>query len=417
MSEPTFSIWKSPRENSATAEHDESFRIASAFFTIVTILLSYASLHAIFQGTALVSYSRLIPFLVLMAAHITLHWLSLRFSLSPTWRLVYIGLQIILSMSVVLISQSDTLALAIFASLVAEQIGLNGFERIPIMSIVVFVAMNFLSYFIIGGMELIDAMSPPSISTFVLLIVFMIMFRQQIETRERSQELLHELEAASHQLTENAGQIEALTLTTERQRLARELHDTLAQDMSGLVLQLEAIKHHLGSGNIERSETIIDQAMIKARRTLADTRRAIDDLHLELEAPSLRDVLQKKVERFSTSVGIPFHLDITVPELASIPYMIREHAQRIIDEGVNNISRHANASEVWLKVEQAKDELRIQLRDDGIGFNMDGEIPAGHYGLQGMHERAELVGGSLEISSAPGAGTTLNVVLPLKDTA
>ncbi len=415
MSEQNITIRKSPQENATAEESQDNIRVANTFFTIVTILLSYASLYEIFSGSALVSYSRLIPFMVLMAAHIALHWLSPRFSTSAFWRPVYIGLQAILGLSIVLISQSSTIALALFASLIAEQIGMIGFRRITVIAIIGFLGLTFLSYYLNGGLELVSAMTAPSVSTFVLLIVFMVMFRQQFESREHTQKLYRQLESTYEQLSESAAQIEELTLTTERQRLARELHDTLAQDMSGLELQLEAIKHHLGSGNLERIETIIDQAMKKARRTLADTRGAIDDLHLEVEAPSLRTVVRNKAERFTTSVGIPCHLDLSVPELVSVPYQIREHANRIIDEGLSNIAKHAQASQVWLLLEQAQGELRIELRDDGIGFDIESETPAGHYGLQGIQERADLVGGTVKIESDLEIGTTVKVVLPLKE--
>ena len=104
------------------------------------------------------------------------------------------------------------------------------------------------------------------------------MYSRQADARVKAQELLAELEAANRRLTESADQIEDLTLANERQRMARELHDTLAQGLAGLILQLEAADSHLASGHPDRAQAIVQQAMTRARETLAESRRAIDGL-------------------------------------------------------------------------------------------------------------------------------------------
>ena len=88
------------------------------------------------------------------------------------------------------------------------------------------------------------------------------------------------------------------------------------------------------------------------RRTLADTRKAIDDLHIEVEAPSIQEVFENKAEQFTTEHGIPVQLDMEIPELASVPFRVREHASRIFDEALTNIGKHANAGEVRISVIQ-----------------------------------------------------------------
>src|SRR3990172_7937682 len=110
------------------------------------------------------------------------------------------------------------------------------------------------------------------------ILVYALMFQRQAKARQQTQSLLADLEIAHRQLAEYAVQVESLTLNAERERMARELHDTLAQGLAGLILQLEAANSHLTSNRFDRAQMILQQAMARARATLADSRRAIDDL-------------------------------------------------------------------------------------------------------------------------------------------
>jgi NarL family two-component system sensor histidine kinase YdfH len=230
-------------------------------------------------------------------------------------------------------------------------------------------------------------------------------------------------------------QVESLTLVAERQRMARELHDTLAQGVAGIVLQLEAANNHLDNGRIPRAQTIIQQSMKRARGTLADSRAAIDDLRLENS--SLGETIERHATRFTQATGIPCHLTLdlaaetatsTKPVLSTsagsaqalsnhsgqaVSPTIADHAGRIISESLTNITRHAQAENVWLDVAQSAALLTIDVRDDGVGFNMDTVVRAGHYGLLGMRERARLVNGTFEITSEANEGTHLSITLPL----
>ena len=219
-----------------------------------------------------------------------------------------------------------------------------------------------------------------------------------------------ELETAHSQLADYAAEVENLTLAAERQRMARELHDTLAQGVAGLVLQLEAANNHLENGRYPRAQTIIQQSMKRARSTLADARAAIDDLRLE-DRP-LADAVQHLAERFTRGTGILCHLTLDLAAENDVSPVTAEHAERIISESLANITRHAQAENVWLSVRQCPEEIIIDVRDDGLGFDVDTAVRSGHYGLLGMRERARLVDGKLEITSKAGEGTHLSVTLP-----
>jgi NarL family two-component system sensor histidine kinase YdfH len=253
-------------------------------------------------------------------------------------------------------------------------------------------------------------------------VFYVVLYVRQADARQRAQELLEDLEVAHRQLAEYATRVEELTLAAERQRMARELHDTLAQGLAGLILQLEAAQAHLVGGRSARAHEIVDQAMVHARATLRDARQAIADLREEAGvSPDLDDALRQEANRFTEATGIPCQLDLNlpdtpptdVPSAMSASAEIAEHARRIVAEGLVNVARHAQANRVWLRVDSDNDGIEITIRDDGRGFEPAGVVgQAGHYGLLGIRERVRLVGGTFEVTSAPGADTTLRARLP-----
>jgi NarL family two-component system sensor histidine kinase YdfH len=246
----------------------------------------------------------------------------------------------------------------------------------------------------------------------VFVIVYVAMFNRQANARAHAQALLLELETAHRQLSEYATQIEDLTRSAERQRMARELHDTLAQGLAGLILQLEALQAFLERGDTHKAVLIAGQAEDRARAALAQSRQAIDDLRAQ--APSaLIEYIRAEAERFSAATGIPCTLRLT--NMLPLSTTQQEHARRLVSEGLSNIARHARASHTSISLDALDGAALLQICDDGIGFEPAAVIgQAGHYGLLGLRERARLAGGKLEVVSAAGKGTTLNLKLPLE---
>jgi NarL family two-component system sensor histidine kinase YdfH len=251
----------------------------------------------------------------------------------------------------------------------------------------------------------------PIVPTAIFVLMFVWLFDRQNKAREEAQNAWRELDAAHRQLTEYAAQVEDLTLANERQRMARELHDTLAQGLAGLVLQLEAIDSHLSRGNTTKAQTITQQAMDRARSTLADARRAIDDLRSsDLVEIDLETAVRAEADRFTGASGIPCELAIALPP--AVPADVSECARRVVTEALTNIARYAQARRASVALRPIDEALIIEVRDDGVGFD-PAQIGAGHYGLIGLRERVRLIGGTLNIESAPGQGTTLKVQLPI----
>jgi NarL family two-component system sensor histidine kinase YdfH len=193
--------------------------------------------------------------------------------------------------------------------------------------------------------------------------------------------------------------------------MARELHDTLAQGLAGLILQLEAVKAHLVAEREERALEIVIQAMGRARTSLAAARSAIDDLRTETMTPTdLQHALEEETLRFTAATGIPCTTQFS--SLSPVPSACSESILCSVAEGLLNIARHAQASQVWVCVAQHDLELAIEVRDNGKGFDSTAVAQQGHYGLLGLRERARLLDGQFALFTAPGEGTTLRFFLP-----
>jgi NarL family two-component system sensor histidine kinase YdfH len=249
---------------------------------------------------------------------------------------------------------------------------------------------------------------------------YSVLYIQQIRTHTHLEATLRELalahaklETAHAQLLASAEEIEALTLITERQRMARELHDTLAQGLAGVLMQIQAANSHLTHLRYNLAQEIMQQTLSSARQTLMAARSAIDDLRSAASGSGDRaETIQEEIDRFSAATGITCHAS-GLALLSNVPAAPGEHIGRGISEGLLNVARHAQAQHVWVRVTKSDQNIEIELEDDGIGF--EPAIVAaqtGHYGLLGLRERARLVGGQLEIISTPGNGTMLRLRIP-----
>ena len=152
--------------------------------------------------------------------------------------------------------------------------------------------------------------------------------------------------------------------------------------------------------------------MQRARLTLADASRAIDDLRDGTFLLDVNSSVGEELARFAEATGLRCHSELKAP--ARLPLMLQETILRTASEGLTNIARHAQAQQVWVTLRQEEQGVTMVVRDDGIGFDpLAANRGNGHYGLIGLCERAQLVGGSLAIASTLGKGTTLTLHVPL----
>lgn len=385
------------------------------FFLILTFAFGFVYFQSILSSAALREPGRLILFTVLMSVHIALHWIGVGLR-KWGWLAIYLAVQSALAFTVVYLGGNIGPLLALYMGLIGETIGLlREKPRWMVLVVTVLLGLSFCNYILLVGKAdwywWLLAMLP--LTFFVA--VYVVLYTRQAEARQQAQSLLRDLEAANRQLSEYVAQVEDLTLTAERQRMARELHDTLSQGLAGLILQLEAADAHLIGKHPERAQAIIQQSMEQARITLAEARQSIDNLRQPGER-DLGEAARQEAEYFASSTGIPCDVEIALP--VALPDPVAETAIRAISEGLANVARHAKAKNAILRVvtTEAMDELEINIRDDGIGFDL-ASVEAGHYGLLGMRERVRLAGGSFDVHSEVGKGTELVVKIPLENTA
>ncbi|HET6822952.1 MAG TPA: sensor histidine kinase [Anaerolineales bacterium] len=389
--------------------------IAFPFYIFISLLLGSMGVVA-FREVWLSGESALaLLAFVLVFSHIGLHWINfLPGNRGSRWWIFYYSAQTILMISIVLLlnGHSDIGISFIFSAticMVGEALGVWGNSRRSLLLGTFYVGMLISLLFVFSERERFYAALSELVVNGGAIILFMVLLNQQLAEREKAQELAERLESANAQLAANTARIESLTLQNERQRMARELHDTLAQGVAGLVLQLEAVKAHLASKRLDRASSIVEQALARARGTLSESRAAIDDLRSE--PGNLAEAIREKVDRFRQGTGIPCDLELSIEENQLQPG-IADHGLSILSEALANVMKHAQATKVNVRFSVHEDELEVEVHDDGKGFDNHHVSGDGHYGLLGMRERARLIGGELKIESNAGRGTTVRFIVP-----
>ena len=290
----------------------------------------------------------------------------------------------------------------------------GGFHRPTASQVAIWLALAFVDVTLVG--------------VFVLLGV-------KTEEQNRARKgMIAELAQANQQLeqimAENTG-LQAQLLTQareagagdERQRMAREIHDTLAQGLTGIITQLEAAQQTASHAERERR---IGNAKRLARDSLAEARRSVQALRPRaLEDSRLPEALAEEVARWSATSGVPGEVETTGDARALHPE-VEVTLLRVGQEALANVAKHAAASHAWVTLSYMEDVVTLDVRDDGGGFAPPGAGPAatggqgsnehsqtdGGFGLIGMRQRVNRLAGQLEIESEPGAGTAVSASLP-----
>ena len=217
-----------------------------------------------------------------------------------------------------------------------------------------------------------------------------------------------ELENANQRLLEHSFTLEHLATSRERNRISRELHDTLAHTLSALSVQLEAL---ISSWKrIPKNALIMIETMLQTTREgLNETRRTLKNLRATpLEELGLKLAIATLATEFSDRNGWDLELNISEKD-DEISSEIDQTFYRIAQEGLENIARHASASEVLLSLSSNESSAILKIKDNGTGFNLNDNEEIDHLGLRLMRERADLLGAKLSIQSEPGKGTVLKL--------
>ncbi len=341
------------------------------------------------------------------------HEIGLRLAGGPpeTWRpraTARLGVLVVdIALWSVLVSLSPAFYLALFGLV------LQIFRHLPVRQAAIAIGLTTAAVIVeqVGG---IDQASPTDTTLWLAALIAVAVLGlggwigSVIEQSTHRRELITQLQAAQRQLAEaerRAGVLE------ERSRLAREIHDTLAQGFVSIVLHLEAAEE-AGRQNPDVARRHLDQARTTARTSLSQARRVVQDLRPpQLEDQPVHDAIRDWALRWGDEVG----LDVSA-ETTGAPVRLTEDAEvtllRAAQEALNNVRRHASASRVRVTVSYMGDVVVLDVQDDGVGLDHADPSPGGGFGLTAMRERVDDQGGSVDVESEPGEGTTVAVTLP-----
>lgn len=234
---------------------------------------------------------------------------------------------------------------------------------------------------------------------------------------DRHVQLLSAIASQAALIVQNArlyARLERQAILEERARLAREMHDGLAQDLGYLSLKTQQAMRRLKRGQVEDVERELAEIRAAIRDLYVEIRTAIDGLRIPLhEDQPLVPALRTYAEAFTRQTGILVTVEAESP-LPTLAPAVEAQILRIVQEGLTNVRKHAAAEHAWVRLCLESDALQVIVADDGRGFDPHVRPAPDHLGLQIMRERAQALGGRLHISSAPGRGTQVRVTVPLK---
>ncbi|MDH3248227.1 MAG: sensor histidine kinase [Acidimicrobiia bacterium] len=220
-----------------------------------------------------------------------------------------------------------------------------------------------------------------------------------------------------HAMEENAGLHDQLVVQAreagildERERMAGEIHDTIAQGLAGVITQIEAT--HQSWGDDQEMRRHLDTAAEIARQSLADARRSVRDIRpTELDGSRLPAAISEVARRWSTTAGVPVQFTGT-GESRTLPTQIEVALLRAAQEALANVGKHAEAGRAGITLSFTDDSVVLDIRDDGVGFDTHGQLKRDSYGLTAMRRRVEQVDGEMHVESARGEGTAISVRVP-----
>lgn len=234
--------------------------------------------------------------------------------------------------------------------------------------------------------------------------------RQQIR-------LVSAIAAQAALLAQNArlyAQLEHQAILAERGRLAREMHDGLAQTLGYIKMRAGQIARWVEAGQTETAVTVLKELARTTNDAYLDLRAALDGLRLPAEVArgsSFSERLRQIITSFERQYGLAIETAIEVEPALPVP--AQAHLLRLVQESLSNIQKHARANTVRLTLRMEDDRLKLAIEDDGEGFDTRQELPETRYGIRLMRERAVLLGADLQVLSAPGEGTRVFIEWPV----
>ena len=263
-----------------------------------------------------------------------------------------------------------------------------------------------IPHFILSEREISMAYGRMFTSTVSYLVLGYVVNRLITAQREQRKKLSD----ANLKLVQHASTVEQLTISRERNRISRELHDTLAHTLSALAVQFDALATVM-EPLPEKAKTLIERMQQTTRSGLDETRRTLRNLRASpLEEMGLSLAIQAISKDFAARTA--FNLNLNIPDdVDDLAPDVEQCFYRVAQEALANITRHAAAQNVSVSLIQDTTGVKMTIVDDGHGFDVKKELSADRLGLQGMDERAGIIGARLGVESSPEAGTTIELIL------
>ena len=193
--------------------------------------------------------------------------------------------------------------------------------------------------------------------------------------------------------------------------LARELHDSIAQSLAFLKIQVQLLRTASQKEKTEQVQTALDELDTGLRESINDVRELLVHFRTRTNTDDIERALQETLQKFKHQTGLPTLLQVKGEGLP-LPADVQVQVLHVVQEALSNVRKHAQAREVWVEVQQTP-QWRVEVRDDGCGFDPDGAGPdETHVGLRIMRERAHNIGATVEVASVPGSGTCVVLKLP-----
>lgn len=354
------------------------------------VLIGVLLMHEMIQMNAF----QMIACIVLIIVYSTLHWFSN--AILPTFQLLYFVIQAVIMVTCAfIVPEASPIILLGLAPLFIIQGIFYYHQKWAMVTI-------FALYFIVYIALMLYFFHGKYIWLLLFLVVMLFVFAHTILS------LFSEQEAENLELQQANERIRELTIQNERQRMARDLHDNLAQQLVGLILKLEASEVHLTKQNYEKVDTIIHSAKEQAKQTLVEARHVIDDLRLSEPKTSFQQTICDEIKHLSFQYEL--QIEMNVADIVVSP-AIESNVLSIVKEALTNAYKHAQATDVSVTIQHVEDHMQLVVRDNGVGIAQHDLQRKGHYGLMGIGERVALLGGTWQIQNERGTVMTIDIPL------
>jgi signal transduction histidine kinase len=231
---------------------------------------------------------------------------------------------------------------------------------------------------------------------FVLALIFVALISRALAEEHKSRSKAERLTA----------EVQSLAVALERTRIARDIHDSLGHTLTSLNIQLD-VARKLQTRDPQKADEALHAAKELAKQSLSDVRSVVQSIR-ESEF-DFKSAVSKLIETSRATTAIAINLDYEVNE---VPEPLAHHLYCILKESLTNIQKHAKATQVAIKLHKASSDIQLEINDNGKGFDK-GDRASG-FGLKGMRERAESVGGTFTVETAPSQGTMIKVCVPVR---